>query len=115
MSLLYCALLGGNTEWRIRRPVSSVSVSPLDDLEEEPVAVGPAVKLKIFSLLVAVIEDAQGAQPEKNLPASVLSFSAPFKVSRNALPSLSITWLRTTPPGSMTSTTGDLYVRKMER
>ena len=133
MSLLYCALLRGNTEWRVRRPVAG-SRSPLDDLEEEAFAVGPAVELEILAVLVAVIEDVQGCSralrsgveaeagfevivviprdrqrckaraasmllrscedvvcakarcctlepklPEKNLPASVLSFSAPLR------------------------------------
>src|SRR5918996_3189896 len=51
------ALLGGDAERRIRGAVAFVSVSSLDDLEEEPLAVVAAVELEVFAPIVAIIED----------------------------------------------------------
>src|SRR5262245_62076140 len=56
------ASLRGDAEGGVHGAVTGVSSAALDDLEEEAVAEGAAVDLEIFSLVVAVVEDARGSQ-----------------------------------------------------
>ena len=58
------ALLGGDAELRVGGAIAAITAAPLDDLEEEALAVVRAVELEIFAAVgVAVVEDVLLTQP----------------------------------------------------